>query len=688
MRRTRLENWQKGEDKLQSGRAFERRQRDHVAYQPISVRAQRRQAAVARAHNGLKPMRFVSLHHHSTYSFLDGFQLPEAHVRRATEINMGAVAMTEHGNNFSHVKLEKAAVEAGVKPIFGCEFYTGWVDKPTQMKNHLTVVAKDQIGYGNLLALLTRSWAEGFYYEPTVDPRWLVEHQEGLVVLSGCLGSALVTALVGGKHVDESEAGYERGLRVARWFDARLDDYYIEVQAFPELEKTRTANPMLARIAKQIRRPLVATMDCHYTAPEETEVQQVLHAVRPGERRTVEDLVRDWGYDVPLCPPPDDRSIYRRLRATGLDRSEAVEAIISTEEIAQEIHVELPRLPQPEFPLPEGFGSARELWRQWLRDGWRYRGCHSLAKAERRRYKAQLAHEMEIIEDKGYENYFLIVADSIRFAKDKQIAVGPARGSAAASLACYLLRITEVNPMDFDNLVFERFIDVSRQDMPDIDIDFATYGRPIVRDYLVEKFGEGCVNDVGTFTMYKSRMALDDAARVHQVPKRKVETVKELLIERSSGDLRASATIEDTVDQFDAAHEVFNEYPELSHAMDLEGNAKGFGVHAAGLVVSTEPITSITAVLEKEVKGELIQVVSMDKYDAERQGLDKLDYLGLSTMDLIDTALKTVGMKLEDLYDLPLDDPEVISRVPGDRRGGRVPVRRAGDPDRLRRSEA
>jgi DNA polymerase-3 subunit alpha len=652
----------RGTDDMATLGAFEKKQRDHVDFQPLSVRAQHRQAAAARLHANLKPMRFVSLHHHSTFSFLDGFQMPEAHVRRATEINMGSLAMTEHGNIFSHVKLEKAAAEQGIKPIFGCEFYCGWTDEKrrSQKKNHLTVIAKNATGYMNLLALTTKSWREGFYYEPTVDWDWLVSHQEGLVILSGCQGSALFTACVGGKHVEEADAGWQRGLKVGRWFAERFDDFFVEVQAFPELESTCRANPILARIADAIQRPLVATLDCHYTAPEEAEIQKILHNVRPGENRTLEEMEQSWGYDVPLAHPPTDMAVYRRLRGTGLSKAQAIEAIVSTEEITQECDVTLPRLPQVEFPLPEGYDNVTDFWRDQLVAGWEYRGCRNMPPDEIERYKAQLKKEMEVIEAKGYENYFMIVQDGIVFAKEKQIPVGPARGSAAASLACWLLRITEVNPMDFDNLVFERFIDWSREDMPDIDIDFATYGRQLVREYYVEKYGEDCVSNIGTFTMYKSKLALKDAGRVHRVPKGDVETIKELLLERSSGDLRASATIEDTVDQFDAAYDVVKRNPGLIYAMDLEGNAKGFGVHAAGLVISSEPITNVTALLEREIKGEVKQVIAMDKYDAERQGLEKLDFLALSTMDVIAEALNILDMRLEELYDLPLDDPKVI----------------------------
>lgn len=640
--------------------AFKKRQGGHVHYQPLSVRAQRRQAAMARMHRNLKPMRFVSLHHHTTYSFLDGFQLPDAHVRRATEINMGAMGVTEHGNTFSHVKFEQAALEAGVKPIFGCEVYTGWVNKPTQKKNHLTILAMDDTGYTNLLELITRSWEEGFYHEPTVDPRWLVDHQEGLCVLSGCQGSALFTALVGGKHVPEEDASYKRGLRVARWFSDRLDHFFVEVQAFPELEKTCRANPLLARVAHSIGRPLVATMDVHYTAPEEVEIQKILHNVRPGNKRTLEDQVRDWGYDAPLCPPATDMSIYRRLRATGLTKEQAVEAIVSTEEIAQECNVTLPKLEPVKYPLPPRMDSERALWRKWLREGWHYRGFGALEGEELDRYRKQLKEEMELIESKNFVGYFLIVADGVRWAKEQQIPVGPARGSAAASLCCYLLRITEVDPLVFPELSFERFLDPTRKDLPDIDLDFAPSGLPKLREYYQGKYGVDMVSTVGTFTGYKSKAAVDDAAKVFKVPKYEAEKLKDLLLERSKGDLRASAGVQDTVDQFEQARAVVDRHPELRYAMDLEGNVKGFGTHAAGLVVANQPLHTIASVLTKEVNGEVRQVVGMDKYDAERQGLMKLDFLSLATMDQIAECLRLLDMTVEDLYDIPLDDPEVV----------------------------
>lgn len=620
----------------------------------------------AKASGNSKPMRFVSLHHHSTFSYKDGFQLPEAHVRRAAELNMGALALTEHGNVSSHVRLEMAAQEAGVKPIYGVELYTGDVGEGSgQTKNHLTILARDPDGYRNMMRLVTKTFAEGFHYEPTANGAMLREHKRGLYILSGCNGSLLDCSLIGGKQVSPEEASYKRGREVARRFKRTFGDaYFIEVQAFPELPNVVRVNKMKVRIAKELRIPLVATMDVHYTYLDEAEMQMILHNIRGGGRETLEEQSRKWGYDVPLCPPANDRSIYRRLTQAGVPKAEALEAIVNTELIAQECNVPLPKLPMVKFRLPEGYDSAQQFWEEALKEGWRRRGCHRLPKAERERYRTQLLKEKQIMEDKGFIDYMLIVREGVVYIKDQGIPVGPARGSAAASLVCWLLRITEVNPMIFPNLVFERFIDVTREDYPDIDLDFPSEVRPMLRAYYEQRYGEGCVNNLGTFTYFKNKLAIDDIARVYKVPVIEVAKVKDFLIERSSGDLRASSTIEDTVDQFPQAREVFTKHPELRKAQELEGNIKGFGVHAAGLVISDQPPdeAGVCAMYQREIpkgSGNIVQVVSLDKYDAERQGMVKMDFLGLNTMSMLWAACRELGMTTDDLYNIPLDDEKV-----------------------------
>jgi DNA polymerase III subunit alpha len=621
-----------------------------------------------------RDMRFVSLHHHSTYSPLDGFQLPEAHARRAVELGMKAIAMTEHGNVSSHVQLEQACTVAkdkqgepnpayGLKPIYGVELYCGHVDedKRTQRKNHLTILAETQQGYSNLLRLVGKTYSEGFYYEPTASGAMLSEYRRGLIILSGCQGSLLFTSLVGGKNIDPSVASYRRGKRVAARFKRTFgDNYYLEVQAFPELELTVEANKMIAHISRELGIPMVASVDCHYTLPTEKEIQQVLHNVRGGGKQSLEEQARSWGYACDLCPPLSDAALVRRLIATGLTRREALGAVLASEEIAERCNATIPSLPMLRFPVPPGYRDRKELWRAWLRDGWRYRGCDDLPGHVQKEYKQRLKYEMSIIEEKDFIDYFLFVSDAVRWAKDQGIAVGPARGSAAASLACWLLRITEVNPMLYPNLVFERFIDISRADLPDIDLDFHSERRQEVTQYLVSKYGRESVNNIGTFNMYKSKNALDDVARVYKIPQWEVNSVKDVIIERSSGDLRASSTIEDTVMQFDTARSVFERFPDLSVAMELEGNVKGFGVHAAGLVLSNGPVDDVCAVYEREVKGELRKVISLDKYDSEKKNMLKLDFLGLNTMTLLDEARKYLGMDLQELYDVSLTDKETI----------------------------
>jgi DNA polymerase III subunit alpha len=623
---------------------------------------------VRRTTNGnLKPMRWVSLHHHTTLSYGDGFGLPIAHARRAEELLLSGICFTEHGNISSHVKAEAACEKVGIKPMFGCEMYmTNSIaeGQNTQKKYHLTVIAKDQEGYKNLMQLVSASFAEGFHYEPTIDYELLKKYRRGLIVLSGCQGSLLFCSAVGGKLIPEEEASYARARKVARWFKRTFgDDYFIEVQAFPELDKTRRFAPIAEQLSDDLGIGLVGTMDIHYTAPEEAEIQKVLHNLRAGEKRTLEELERDWGYDVPLCAPPSDKSIFGRLRATGLSRKKALEAIVNTELIAQSINVKLPKLPMLRYPLPRGYETAEALVMDWLRDGWKFRGLNRMSRSEQDRYKAVMFKELNVIKEKDFFDYFLVVSDSVKFAKDGGIPVGPARGSAAASLVCWLLRITEVNPVLFPNLVFERFIDVSRSDLPDIDLDFPAWGRPLVRDYLVAKYGEESVGNIGTFTNYKAKLALDDVAKVHRIPQHEVNVVKELLVERSSGDLRASATIADTAAHFEEAAAVFKKYPALNKAKELEGNIKTFGVHAAGLVVANGDIRDVCALYAREMpkgSGNWINAVSMDKYDAERQGLLKLDYLALSTLDMITAALGHIGMSLQDLYKIPLEHPEIL----------------------------
>jgi DNA polymerase-3 subunit alpha len=305
--------------------------------------------------------------------------------------------------------------------------------------------------------------------------------------------------------------------------------------------------------------------------------------------------------------------------------------------------------------------DSKTLLRRWVQNGWRYRGLGKLKGAERKRYLARIKLELDLMLAKGFEDYFLVLSDIVRWCKAEGIPVGPARGSAAASLVCWLLRITEVNPMLFPNLIFERFIDHNRHDLPDVDLDFDDELRYKVRERLVAKYGAERVGNIGTFTMYRGKNSLEDTAKVFGIPKTAVEEVKGGLLERSSGDLRYGQTIEDSRALFPKVEAVFTKWPDLENAQRLEGNIKGFSVHAAGLVVANGALTQGLAVYKRYTpKGELIgEVLSIDKHDAEYLNVLKLDFLGLITMGLLRHGLGFAGMTLEELYAIPLDDEKV-----------------------------
>jgi len=312
----------------------------------------------------------------------------------------------------------------------------------------------------------------------------------------------------------------------------------------------------------------------------------------------------------------------------------------------------------------ESSPEAIALIRHWLNLGWDFRverTRNTDLEIRTQEYVDRVEHELALIISKGFVDYFLVTSDIVRWAKDHKIAVGPGRGSAAASVVCYLLRITEVDPIQHPNMLFERFIDPTRTELPDIDLDFDDERRFEVFRYAASKYGEANVGHMANFTRYRGKNSIDDVARVYQIPKWECETVKGLIIERSGGDSRANDSLEDTFALFPKAQDVLDRYPRLGNAVRLEGNYRGVGVHAAGLVISNRPITDFCAVYSREVAGRRAEVVAYDKKDAAYLGFLKQDILGLSTMGMIGHALRMIDMDLEDLYRVPLDDKATLA---------------------------
>jgi DNA polymerase-3 subunit alpha len=612
-------------------------------------------------------MKGVSLHHHSTFSYMDGFGTPEHHAARSADLGMEAQALTEHGNVSSFVQHEKACLKHGIKPIFGLEAYTA----PSNMRElkstrkwHLTILAMDERGLRNLNMLVTRSWETGFYQWPTIHGEDLAEFNEGLIVLSGCADSKLACDLLGGKG---REKGSVRDARrtMDRFHDILGDRFYLETQAFPELDRTHAINEWYAQESARTGIPIVATADVHYPQPEDNKMQTILHtAGRGGVSVAVTEA--EWEYNIRLTHPVSDRLWLERLRGTGLSSRDARHALASTSEIAARCNVTLPKADNLRFPKPDGVSTKQLIW-DWLREGWRYRAvANKNLRKHRAEYVARLHYEMDLIEQKGFLDYFLMLSEMVRWCKDRGIAVGPARGSAAASLACYLLRITEIDPVPIPTMLFERFIDLNRTDLPDIDLDFDDERRHELVEHATELYGADHVGNIGTFTKYKGKNSLEDVARSFNIPMWTIEPVKALVVERSGGDSRADASLEDTVTMFPTAQSVFERYPDLEYAYRLEGNYRGFSVHASGLVVSNDPLTDNVAYYAKKdnKSGNMRQVLSVDKYDAEYLGLMKVDLLGLSNMGMIGRALDLIGMKLDDMYVVANptlnEDPEVI----------------------------
>lgn len=311
-------------------------------------------------------------------------------------------------------------------------------------------------------------------------------------------------------------------------------------------------------------------------------------------------------------------------------------------------------LSDPDAPV-----DSKDMFRAWLREGWKYRAKRNPNLSNKKElYSRQGEYETGVIFDKEFQDYFLVVSDLVRYAKDRGIPVGPGRGSAAASLVCYLLRITEIDPLQFPHMMFERFLDPSRDDWPDIDLDFADDRRHEVQEYAEAKYGKDCVGVVANFMRYRGKTAVNGVARAHQIPKWAADAVNSLIIDRTAGDPRQNDSVRDTMSLFPRAAEILKRYPTLAYAADLEGDYSGMGKHAAGLVISSEPITDICA--QYLLKGALVPTVSADKDSCKYLDLLKVDLLGLSTMGMIAKALSIIGMSLEDLYEIPLDDPKTL----------------------------
>lgn len=642
-------------------------------------------------------MKFVSLHGHTSFSTGDGHGSPQEHVDRVKELGMKAMAITEHGSVSSHVQIEQAAKKAGIKPIFGLEAYVA--NPGSKPKFHQTILAMNQQGYVNLNRLVTNSYikkdnGEGFYMKPTVNLDSLFDKKktEGLIILSGCASSMLACTIAGGKGLGEelTKEEIEKGAHWSNFAQAMElvdmyqetfgDRFYLEVQRFHDYHKTVAVNQVLERIWEKTQIPMVATADVHYPRFEDWDANQLANAI--GWNTTVEALengARKYDSKPGQTYPNSDKEMAKDLIKAGVSKRNAVQSVLNTKEVAKRCNVELPKTDPVRFSESNGTDEqAQKLLKQAIKDGIRYR-CETdprfkkRFKTRRKDYAQRIKKELKTILPKGFSDYFLINKQIIGWAKDNGIVVGPGRGSAAGSVICYLLRLTEVDPIEFPEMVFERFLDPGREDDPDIDTDYQDDRRNEVFDFARSVYGEANVGNIGNFSRYRGKSAVKAAAKALKIPASAANDFSEYISEAPFGDPREFLTAYDAEEAFPEAKEIADKYPSLRRAYKLEGDMRTLGIHAAGMVLSNRPISDTCAIYSKEkTNGDRAEVIAYDKRDAAYLKMLKLDCLGLSTMTIVSDVLEMLDGKLtlEELYALPRNDEKVLKGFAEDKLTG------------------
>lgn len=595
--------------------------------------------------------RFCHLHVHDSYSLQDGIGLPDQYIERCAELGQPAIAITNHGNVSSVYKWYKKCKKEEVIPILGCEFYIVENEKEIRERgyNHITVLVKNSIGYKNLNFLVTKSY-ENFYYKPRITWQDLFDHQEGLIVLSGCLSSPVMEIL-------KKRDGFEMELAEdnLNLFNSKIENFYIEFQPIGFKDGKYVYEKLIKLYNTKLKSQgfkAVATNDCHYVLEEQSMLQEILLCV---QSKDIMDNPNRWKFDQSDFFLKSRKQMEDSLKEC-FPEQDFTEALDETVKIAETIDFVFPKAEPITFPMPEE--KKINYLTRICRKGLKEKLSSDLFPLEKK-YKDRLDRELDVIVKKDFVDYFLVIADLIQWAKNQGILVGPARGSSAGSLACYVLSITEVEPIKY-GLIFERFIDLNREDLPDIDIDFEDTRRYEVKEYLENKYGIDRIANLPTFAIFQGKSALDDIGRVFTIPFSVIDKIKTALIERSGGDSRVSLTIEDTFNStvFEYPKKALAEFPQLKYAIGLEGQVRQIGQHAAGVMISNEPITNFCAFYM--MKGH--KVISLEYKDASDIGLLKIDILGLNTLSVISKCLKMIKEKYHkeiDIYNLPLDDPKV-----------------------------
>ncbi len=614
-------------------------------------------------------MKFVHLHVHTEYSLLDGAIRIDDLLSKAQEYGMEAIAITDHGVMYGVIDFYKKAKEMGIKPIIGCEVYVApgsrfekIAVKGSEPAHHLVLLAENQEGYRNLVELVSRAFLEGFYYKPRVDRELLQTYHEGLIALSACLAGEVPRAILAGNREEA-----ERIILGYRDIFGK-DSFFLEIQdnGIPE---QNVVNQALVDLARKHHLPLVATNDAHYLEKTDASVHDVILAIQTATTLDDPKRLRFPTQEFYLKSPEEMEKSFAPLP----------QAVENTLWIAERCHVdlELGKILLPEFTVPQGFTSFTYL-------------VHLCEEGLKRKYgdpvpakiREQLDYELQVINDMGYAAYFLIVWDFVNYARQQGIMVGPGRGSAAGSLVSYTLGITNIDPLRY-GLLFERFLNPERVSMPDIDIDFCFERRNEVIEYVTTKYGKNHVAQIITFGRMMARQAVRDVGRALGWSYGEVDKIAKLIpatpgvtLEKA---LQANPQLENLAQQNKEIHAL------LSFARRIEGMCRHASVHAAGVVISHQPLMNYVP-LQKMNEGEIVTQFDMDAL--QDLGLLKMDFLGLRTLTVIERALRIIKNTRQvelNLDEVPLDDPETYRLLAKGETVGVFQVESAGMKELLKR---
>lgn len=615
----------------------------------------------------------MHLHNHSEFSLLDGLSKIPAMLTRAKELGMKAIAITDHGALYGAIKFFNAAQQIGIKPIIGCEVYMAkrsHLDKEADHdadQNHLILLAKDNIGYKNLIKLVTVSHLEGFYYKPRIDLELLQKYSEGLICLTACVNGYISEPLL---HNRLAEAK-EKALKLSKIFPK--DHLYLEIQKHQNNHDQDVVNERLIALSTELGIPLVATNDCHYIHPADAQAQETLLCIQ------TQNTILNKNRKLSMIGSPD---FYIRSseEMTGLfiQHPEAIENTVKIAEMVN-INIEKGRWVLPIFPVPPKETPASFLQKLvYKRISGRYKKLtHEI--------KERVDYELSVITQKGYSTYFLIVQDFVNWAKEHGIAVGPGRGSISGSIISYILRITELDPLEY-KLPFERFLNPQRPSPPDIDVDFADDRRDEVIHYVTQKYGSDKVAQIITFGTMEARGSVRDVGRALGMIYKDPDRIAKMIPPGAYG---FAMTIDKALQQSPELSSAYQNEPETRKLLDLarklEGVARHASTHAAGVVIADKDLTEYTP-LQREVKGERI-ITQYDMYDLDLNvsdsaiGLLKMDFLGLRNLTILQNAImfvdKNRNIKI-DISKLPLDDAKTYQLISSGETTGIFQIESAG----------